>query len=176
MRADLNAVGDSVGAIGMGLQDSIRSMTAKSYRLHLYAHAQSQSASVAHDCFQLPSRCVRSLRLCLLTECGHCDCPCRIEGEILLAPITIDVVAKEGTLLSLLQAIRERVGVEEEIAITMNLAVIDDLQQLPLEATVRETRNDLLACRLPAGGLLPAAAASRLPPACLPPAACRVSC
>ena len=45
MRADLNAVGDSVGAISMGLQDSIRSMTAKSYRLHLYAHAQ--SASVA---------------------------------------------------------------------------------------------------------------------------------
>jgi hypothetical protein len=81
-------------------------------------------------------------------------------GEILLADATIEVVSRDGSMASLLQAIRERLGalrppvaqweccpsdrpvaclagVEEAIAITMNLAVIDDIAQLPSEATVR---------------------------------------
>ena len=98
VRADLNAVGDSMTGIGIGLSLSIRSMTAKSYRLHL------------------------------------------IEGEILLAPITIDVMAKDGTLISLLHAIRERVGVSESIALTMNLAVIDDIAQLPCDGSTATVR------------------------------------
>ena len=69
VRETAGAVGDSAGAIGLSVQDSLRGLVAmRSYRLHIPP------------------------------------------GEILLAEITIDVVAKDGTMASLLQAIRERLG------------------------------------------------------------------
>eukprot|EP01048_Picozoa_sp_COSAG05_P006008 COSAG05_NODE_373_length_10684_cov_22.075012_8_plen_118_part_00 len=59
---------------------------------------------------------------------GWCDCATRytlhiVPGEIMLAPATIEVVSRDGTLASLLDAIRARLGVEEAIALTMQLAV-----------------------------------------------------
>ena len=64
------AVGDSAGAIGAHVQDSLKGLvTMRSFKLHIPP------------------------------------------GEILLADATIEVVSKDGTMASLLQSIRERIGV-----------------------------------------------------------------
>jgi hypothetical protein len=84
VRETAGAVGDSAGAIGLSVQDSLRGLVAmRSYRLHIPP------------------------------------------GEILLAEITIDVVAKDGTMASLLQAIRERLGTH-----TAHTALVCTAQQV----------------------------------------------